>query len=401
MSSAENAGGSSLRCNNPSCLVAKTGRCARASEFAEWEQECPDLQRLKAAGTTRPTTEATTSASTATELTQSSATPFQLLRTFWSGDKLTWSEGNQVLSEAPGHLIGVIGLSNAGKTSFLTSLFLQLAGGHRRELPYRVAGSLTLPAFEALYERAARLSPQNEGDGGERRASEKRAGEKGFSDKTSESLDPTRDPLFLHLALKPESFQDNRVIHLLMPDYSGEWFKRWVEHPIEQMPIGLKNLTACDSYLLLIDAPQLMTLEGRFTIRVLRQLMERLGHLLEQHPRPRRLALVLTKLDSEGVKAELKEPFQRPEDQWGLLSHPLQKILSGLHPVPGHQLETGIFGTSAFPCALSEGQPWGMIAPLQWLMADMDQLTPVVKPAHRFRPGPALWNHGVQDEENV
>lgn len=382
MSGGQNAGGSSLRCNNPSCLVARTGRCARAAEFADWEQECPDFHRPDAAGTTRPTSEAATSPSTTTELTQSSATPFQLVRTFWSGDKLTWSEGNQALSEAPGHLIGVIGLSNAGKTSFLTSLFLQLAGGHRRELPYRVAGSLTLPAFEALYERA-------------------RDRERNYSDKTSESLDPTRDPLFLHLALKPESFQDNRVIHLLMPDYSGEWFKRWVEHPIEQMPIGLKNLTACDSYLLLIDAPQLMTLEGRFTIRVLRQLMERLGHLLEQHPRPRRLALVLTKLDSDAVKAELKEPFQRPEDQWGLLSHPLQKILSGLHPVPGHQLELGIFGTSAFPCALAEGQPWGIIAPLQWLMADMDQLTPVVKPAHRFRHGPALWNHGVQDEENV
>ncbi|RMF58624.1 MAG: hypothetical protein D6743_17445, partial [Calditrichaeota bacterium] len=227
---------SPLKCRNPNCTIATTGRCARAAEFADPLKECPDLVRTvklaedalepdagtgDVAGGEVPTTpepspdSAPAPSAPPTQADQDVPNqPSQTIRAFWSGEALTWSEANALMGASPARLFAVLGYEEAGKTCLLTSAYLQLAGGHRRDFPYRIAGSKTFKGFQHVVDRALGWR----GDPSE-----------AIVPRTSRSLDPWQDSLFLHLALRPDAYIDDCVVHTLFTDFPGEWFKVWAE----------------------------------------------------------------------------------------------------------------------------------------------------------------------------
>ncbi len=120
--------------------------------------------------------------------------------------------------------IGILGIPNAGKTAFLVSLYLSLAGKKIESLEFR--NSKSLMAFEEISRGARKWK---EGEPPEQMT-------------MHTEIKDERTAGFLHLKLFSKSH--NRTLHLLLPDLPGEWTDLLVINNRTDRLSFLKNTSA-------------------------------------------------------------------------------------------------------------------------------------------------------------
>ena len=131
-------------------------------------------------------------------------------KVFWSGIHLGF-KGLQKLSDVRKPLIiGIVGPAEAGKSTLLLSLYLQILGGKKLSFGDFWA-SYTLESWEALAKNSRFSSPLSTPD---------------FPLRTPRG--DARTPGFLHLSFRDE----NDVIRdIIFIDAPGEWFNQWATNP--------------------------------------------------------------------------------------------------------------------------------------------------------------------------
>jgi hypothetical protein len=324
-----------LRCGNPDCTLPEGGRCARLSEFPNAEADCPDLVRANANA----------------PVASAESAP-------WSGRHLPPSEADRLLWRSPARLIAVLGPFNAGKTSLLTSLFLQFANGQRGSFPYRFASSLTLHGFRELTERASRWSG---------------ADTEGIVDHTAKE-DSALLGYFLHLGFRPSNPADDRHIDMLLSDVSGEWVREWTGEENEAALRRMHFISRCDAFLILADAGALMAegglqVDGETSV-LIRRVIARMRDSTLRPP----IALVLSKFDCVARDVPPPPEGKRLEAaSWGRLATRARRIWIALREAEKAGFPIDVFPVSAFPNRIADGQPAGVIAPFAWIMTYADR----------------------------
>ena len=222
-------------CDKPDCTVAATGKCLLSHANLS---ECPHFRAETGDGTAE-----TADAMAATAVVTAPQKEKKPGRAFHQGAELGVEDALSVMNARYAHVIGVLGSTDAGKTCFLSSLYLMASGGHLPE-PYLFAGSLSLHAFE---DRARRLRQWNKGQLPDQ-----------LADHTI--LSDPRQPSLLHLAIR-ESTGERRRFDLLLSDLPGEWTDNLVLRA-SHAP-SFRFLQRADGIVLLVDGIILMSDEKR------------------------------------------------------------------------------------------------------------------------------------------
>lgn len=238
-------------CEKPDCTVAATGMCLLSHANLG---DCPHFQSGESAGeVVGPETEP---AATGPELP---IVEKKSGRTFHLGAELGVEDALEVTSARYGHLIGVLGSTDAGKTCFLSSLYLMASGG-TLPAPYQFAGSLSLQAFE---DRARGLRQWKGGQLPNQ-----------LVDHTV--LSDPRQPSLLHLAIR-ESNAERRRFDLLLTDLPGEWTDNLVLRASHAQ--SFRFLQRADGIILLVDGTMLMSDTQRHAeLQRMRYFTERLAN---------------------------------------------------------------------------------------------------------------------------
>jgi hypothetical protein len=326
-----------LLCRNPDCTVAEGGRCAREAEFPDWEVSCPDLLR-SGAGAVAPQV----------EVPSRDPAP-------WSGRPLEESECEALLRRSFARVISVLGVHDAGKTCLLTAFFLQLAqGGH--DLPFRFASCLTFHGFRELAKRAEQW--QGEGD------------VVGHT-----PVDPaSQGARFLHVGLRPSDPRDDRHIDVVLNDTPGEQVDAFVTHVEAPRAGALQFLPRADGHLVVVDASKLVRDDPRLD-RDMGQLIQRVSDIARDSNRRPPIAVVYAKMDRvSGRWPKGSERAQR--EAWGELGRKSPRIWGAIERGRAVGLAVEVFGTSAFPRPLSDGQPIGLMEPFDLLLRAADARSP-------------------------
>jgi Double-GTPase 2 len=136
--------------------------------------------------------------------------------------------------------VALIGTSNAGKTSFLATLYLLLLNGKTLD-GYKFAGSFTLGGWEILANKMRWLGHEPPS----------------FPDHTPRGI--ARQPGLLHLALRDEK---DRLCDVVFADAPGEWFERWAIDRADPQAEGARWLERhADSVLIFLDSEKLSSPE--------------------------------------------------------------------------------------------------------------------------------------------
>lgn len=251
-------------CEKPGCTVAETGLCLMSKEL----QDCPHYQSPDDHDDPKPTEVAVDE--------HPSEPPISNERRFQSGMELGAAEAAEVMRRRYSYLIGILGLTGAGKTCFLLSLYLKASMGRLAGL--RFAGSRTLPGFES---RARRLRLWRGGPLPEH-----------LADRTR--VDQERQPGLLHLALRREDM-DDLPLDVLLTDLPGEWTRNLVDRESGARRFGFLN--RADGILLVVEAPVLDAAATKHAeLQHGRHLLERLRHTVKVATSTP-LVLVISKID--------------------------------------------------------------------------------------------------------
>ncbi|NOK09490.1 GTPase domain-containing protein [Corallococcus exercitus] len=329
-----------LRCNNPDCTLQEGGRCARIAEFPDPLADCIDLVRdLTVASVDVPTPAAPTAP--------------------WSGRHLASQDAEHLLWHSSARLVAVLGPYNAGKTSLLTSFFLQLANGQGNAFPYRFASSRTLHGFRELMDRANQWSGSTEAD---------------IVLHTTVGAEELQPRSFLHVGLRPKSPQDNRHIDMLLSDLPGEWVKAWTGHVDEAARQRMAFIQRCDAFIIVADAYALTSPGGARTDSETSLLVRRVIDFVKERKSRHPLALVLSKFDRVIQSVEPPPPEQRTErNAWGALGKRLHRTWAALDDAQQAGLPVSVFPVSSFPYRMAEGQPIGIMEPFIFIMHHADR----------------------------
>lgn len=352
-----------LKCGNPDCAIARGGRCARAAEHPQPELTCPDLAREDPAAAPPP--------SPSTQAMSPGATVDPGTPAPWSGRHLDPGGLYDLMQHTPARLIGVLGPYNAGKTTLLTSIFLQVASDRRNhEFPYHFASSRTLHSWRQLIDRA-----------------------RAWSGKPTDEIvahTPTAEEAgFLHLGLRPTSRSDDRHIDVLLSDLAGEWITDWAVRAQELSRQRLAFLRRCDGFVVLADSAELMGQKAGQMDATLAAILRRLGDL----PPPatahqRGLALVFSKFDL--VVEQVSPPAadqRRQQIAWGALGRRAPRLFRAVEMTSSAGNATDVFAVSAFPRPLAQAQPIEVLAPLRFLMEHADARPRWPRPAYPVTRG--------------
>ncbi len=186
-------------------------------------------------------------------------------------------------------IIGVIGTSDAGKTTFLGTFYNLLHNGYFLE-DYTFSGSYTIKGWEYVA-HPMRFNNVNESH---------------FPKHTSSN--PERIQGLLHLALNKKGHAKD----ILFTDVSGEWFVNWADNPDKSSSQGAKWIhKQADSFLFFIDCEKLID-SNRGTVK---EIILNIAHRLNQNLNDRPVAIVWAKADRindirDVFKARLKEELQ-------------------------------------------------------------------------------------------
>jgi hypothetical protein len=209
-------------CNNPDCTIDETGLCVLSHKNPF---DCPHYVHTELLAQSPDGSESETPVREGTDHVN--------IRTFHSGLELGTGDLDQLMKNRYCHMIGVLGLQDAGKTCFLVSLYLMAAHG-RLPSEYAFAGSLTLPGFEA---RARHMRAWTGGDLPQQ-----------LADHTSLS-DPRR-PAFLNLRLR-RSVAKNSLVEMCLTDLPGEWTRALMDR--EDAAMRFSFLHRADGIILVVD----------------------------------------------------------------------------------------------------------------------------------------------------
>lgn len=181
----------------------------------------------------------------------------------WHGSALGMTELQFVATRGRPWLIGVIGPHNAGKTTFLTSVYLMLFHGVRMQ-EKAFAGSFTLRAWEELANNLRYPTDT----------------EPMFPRHTPVTKD--RVPGLLHLAFRNER---NRIEDFLFTDAPGEWFSNWAKNRNADNAEGARWIASnADEFLFFIDSEELAGQKCGITRNSITMLAQRLSDEVKERP---------------------------------------------------------------------------------------------------------------------
>jgi hypothetical protein len=212
---------SKYSCPRTDCTVAVTGKCLLSHVPVE---TCPEV-RVGALDVREPEQPRETFPTTLV----------------YHGNELGLQQASELFAARYGHLIGVLGAYDTGKTCLLCSLYLLASCGDLR--PTRLfAGSMTLPGFEN------RLRLLRKWDG------------PGLPDKLVDHTiagDP-RQPGLLHIALK-ETAPTPALRDLFFTDLPGEWTTDLIKRA--DVAERFRFLRRADALVITLQAPKLLAPE--------------------------------------------------------------------------------------------------------------------------------------------
>lgn len=260
-------------CNKADCTVATTGKCLLSHPDPA---QCPHFGSGEVPAGLVPA--ATVVPADVAEL---SGVEKQGGRKFHLGNELGAEDAAEIMRARYGHVIGVLGSTDAGKTCFLSSLYLMASGGSL-PAPFQFAGSLTLQAFE---DRARGLREWKNG-----------ALPQQLADHTV--LSDPRQPSLLHLAVC-ESNATSRRIDLLLTDLPGEWTDNLVLHASYAQ--SFRFLQRADGIILVVDGTVLLSGQRHVELQRMRYFTQRLAHDVDVS-RDTPFVILVSKSDEIGMQ---------------------------------------------------------------------------------------------------
>lgn len=202
----------------------------------------------------------------------------------WTGRPLGTTDLRFISATRRPHIVGIAGAADAGKTTLLCLLFLNLYRGRILE-NFNFAGSFTLIGWENI----AQNMQLNAGEIIQ------------FPPHTSSS---GRSPGLLHLRTIDDK---NQLQDSLLTDASGEWFSAWTSNPDDERAEGAQWVAShADRMLIIADTEALTTGSNQgASKRALEFLIRRVQHNFGK----KNVALVWTKTDLKRPKA-LKDAIE-------------------------------------------------------------------------------------------
>jgi hypothetical protein len=256
------------KCDNKDCTVSETGLCLLSHKNPT---DCPHFQVIT--GEMMPESFSAQVSETIIAGKQKKS----FVRQFHSGFELGIQDAAEIMRGRYVYLIGILGVTDVGKTCFLSSLYLLTSHGGIKP-DYVFAGSLTLQGFE---DRARRLRKWKGGL---------------LPDKLAEHtyLSDPRNPSFMHLALREGGSQGKRI-ELLLTDLPGEWSSSLIDHA--DTAIRFAFLRRADGIIYLIEGPLVVAAETRHVeIHRAKLMLDRLSQLV-LIDRDTPLVLLISKCD--------------------------------------------------------------------------------------------------------
>lgn len=270
-------------CIKKDCTVASTGICL---DLIKPVTECPNFipaADVSVVDTDIVETSESTSPEPAHELTPALKSQPTIGRRFHAGTELGIYDAAELMRGHYSHLIGVLGQTDAGKTAFLSALYLMASRGWLKP-DYIFAGGLTLQGFE---DRVRRVREWENGQ---------------LADKfmLHTQLGDARSPSFMNLAIK-ELRAKKRRIELLLTDLPGEWTSSLVRRI--ETATRFSFFKRADGIIYAIDGPLLAEASSRHVeVHNAKLLLARLLHspiVTSDTP----LVLLLTKSDELNMVA--------------------------------------------------------------------------------------------------
>lgn len=231
-------------CEKADCTVATTGKCLLSHPLPS---DCP---HFRMADSTAAVTEKTASPETEDPKAK-------VVRQFHLGAELGTQDAIEIMRAQYGYLIGVLGSTDAGKTCFLSSLYLMASGG---TLPdgYKFSASMSLQAFE---DRARGLREWQDG-----RLPNQLVDHTILADK--------RQPSLLHLAIR-QTKDPRRRFNFLLTDLPGEWTDNLVLKASNAE--SFRFLRRADGIILVVDGILLNSDQRHVELQRMRYFTERLA----------------------------------------------------------------------------------------------------------------------------
>ncbi|MFI5386993.1 MAG: hypothetical protein ACHQ50_12840 [Fimbriimonadales bacterium] len=209
----------------------------------------------------------------------------------WTANTLGLDDVRWIAARGRPRVVAPIGGRNAGKTTFLVSLYIGWCRGV--EIPgARFAGSFSLGGWEnlAFY---LRYPPHGVGPG--------------FPPHTPASSKAV--PGLLHLALRNS---DGALNDVLLADAPGESFSRWAVNTQDQQAMEARWCEEhADAFVLFIDAEAMVSNERGAACVEFHRLARRLAHVTARRP----VAILWAKSDIE-IPPDFRQRIRQPLGEW-------------------------------------------------------------------------------------
>ncbi|QDK82633.1 hypothetical protein EXU85_30105 [Spirosoma sp. KCTC 42546] len=204
----------------------------------------------------------------------------------WTGSAMGLTDLQSLTARSRILLIGLAGMENAGKTTFLALLYSLLRRGQSIN-HYRFAGSYTLSGWELI---TSFLTFEN--------------GSNQVTFPPHTSRNAGRIPGLLHLALKTEA---DYLLDVVFTDAPGEWFNEWRSYQQADNAVGAEWIHHHgDGFLLFADCEELAGINRGITRTNIQMIADRLVVNLGSRP----LGLVWSKSDVENNRPAMREKIQ-------------------------------------------------------------------------------------------
>ncbi|TXM97561.1 hypothetical protein FV242_31235 [Methylobacterium sp. WL64] len=264
-----------VECKVEGCLIAQDGPCARTGAISHCENATESADDSSDELEDQINQAASLALSAPPELRSIDLDDPHHERRIHPGMELGLSDLQSLMETEYGHVVTILGADDAGKTSFLCSLYCMAARGGMELKGYRFSGSMTLPGFEARTRKSREWEPG----------------------KTPERLtyrtryEEGRGAGFMHLDLQHIASEQN--LRLFLTDLPGEWTRTWIDKA--RYGDRLAFLDRSDAILIMMDGTSLIDKERRGQVANQHKILIDRAKLLA--PQGCALSIVLTRGD--------------------------------------------------------------------------------------------------------